>query len=111
MSPLPMPALGLARGRESPSRLRRGLRASLIAASTAIIAVVCAAAYWISALGPAPLGTGLAFSTLVVDRDGKTEPIATAWLLGDLAYPCGSWLGQNSNRRGICVEPGIGRSS
>src|SRR5262249_9107739 len=83
MSPLPIPALALARGRESPSRLRRGLRAGLIAASTAIMAVVCAAAYWVSSLGPAPLGEGLAFSTLVVDRDGK--------LLRPYATPEGRW--------------------
>jgi penicillin-binding protein 1C len=88
MSPLPsanflIPALTMARERESPSRLRRGLRAGLIAASTAIIAVVCAAVYWVSSLGPAPLGEGLAFSALVVDRDGK--------LLRPYATPEGRW--------------------
>src|SRR5262249_23596037 len=69
MSPHPsahllIPTLAVARGR--PSRLRRGLRAGLVAASTAIIAVVSAGAYWISSLGPTPLGEGLAFSALVV---------------------------------------------
>src|SRR5437870_1731063 len=88
MSPLPsanplIPTLALARGRESPSRLRRGLRAGLIAASAAIIAVVCSAVYWVSSLGPAPLGEGLAFSTLVVDRDGK--------LLRPYTTPEGRW--------------------
>jgi penicillin-binding protein 1C len=88
MSPLPsanflIPALTMARERESPSRLRRGLRAGLIAASTGIIAVVCAAVYWVSSLGPAPLGEGLAFSALVVDRDGK--------LLRPYATPEGRW--------------------
>jgi penicillin-binding protein 1C len=77
------PALAPARGRETPSRLRRGLRVSLVAASTTIIAVVCAAAYWIASLGPAPLGEGLAFSALVVDRDGK--------LLRPYATPEGRW--------------------
>jgi hypothetical protein len=86
MSPLPsanvlIPALAMARGRESSSRLRRGLRAGLIAASTAIIAVVCATVYWV--LGPAPLGEGLTFSALVVDRDGK--------LLRPYATPEGRW--------------------
>ena len=88
MSPLPsanllIRALAPVRARESSSCLRRGLRAGLIAASTAIIAVVCAAVYWVSSLGPAPLGEGLAFSTLVVDRDGK--------LLRPYATPEGRW--------------------
>ena len=88
MSPLPsanppIPALAMARGRANPSRLRRGLHAGLIAASTAIIAVVCAAVYWVSSLGPAPLGEGVAFSALVVDRDGK--------LLRPYATPEGRW--------------------
>jgi penicillin-binding protein 1C len=84
MSPLPsanIPAPAMARG--SPSRLRRGLHAGLIAASAAIIAVVCAAVYWVSSLGPAPLGERLAFSALVVDRDGK--------LLRPYATPEGRW--------------------
>src|SRR5262249_20684506 len=86
MSPHPsahllIPTLAVARGR--PSRLRRGLRAGLVAASTAIIAVVSAGAYWMSSLGPAPLGEGLAFSALVVDRDGK--------LLRPYATPEGRW--------------------
>src|SRR5262249_53513887 len=34
-------------------------------------AAVWAAASWIESLGPAPLGQELAFSTLVVDRNGK----------------------------------------
>ena len=80
---LPIPALAMARGRANPSRLPRGLRAGLIAASTAIIAVVCAAVYWVSSLGPAPLGEGVAFSALVVDRDGK--------LLRPYATPEGRW--------------------
>src|SRR5262249_6460732 len=76
MSPLPsanllIPALASARRRESLSRPRRGLRAGLLAASTAIIAVVCAAVYLISSLGPAPVGEGLAVSALVLDRDGR----------------------------------------
>ena len=42
-----------------------------------------AAAWWIASLGPAPLGEGLAFSTLVVDRDGR--------LLRPYATPDGRW--------------------
>jgi penicillin-binding protein 1C len=38
-----------------------------------------AAALWIGSLGPAPVGEGLAFSTVVLDRDGKLlRPYATA---------------------------------
>jgi penicillin-binding protein 1C len=55
---------------ENP-RLRRWLRSSLIAVTIASVAVLSAGAYWIASLGTAPLGEGLAFSTLVVDRDGK----------------------------------------
>jgi penicillin-binding protein 1C len=47
------------------------------------VAVVSAGAYWIMSLAPAPLGEGLAFSTLVVDRDGK--------LLRPYATPEGRW--------------------
>jgi penicillin-binding protein 1C len=42
-----------------------------------------AAASWIVSLGPAPLGQGLAFSTLVVDRDGN--------LLRPYTTPEGRW--------------------
>jgi len=51
--------------------LRRWARASVIAASAATVAALAAAACWIVSLGPAPLGEGLAFSTLVVDRNGS----------------------------------------
>jgi penicillin-binding protein 1C len=56
---------------------------SLVAASTVIVAVGVAAAYWIASLGPAPLGQGLAFSAVVVDRDGK--------LLRPYTTPEGRW--------------------
>jgi penicillin-binding protein 1C len=75
------PILSQLRGTRSPPRLRR--RLSLIAASSAIAAVVCSGAYWICALGPPPLGEALAFSTLVLDRDGK--------LLRPYATPDGRW--------------------
>jgi penicillin-binding protein 1C len=56
---------------------------SLVAASTAIVAVVSAGTYWISSLGSVPLGEGLAFSTIVVDRDGR--------LLRPYTTPEGRW--------------------
>jgi penicillin-binding protein 1C len=55
----------------SPRRLRRWLRSSLIVVSAATVAALAGASCWVASLGPAPLGEGLAFSTLVVDRDGK----------------------------------------
>jgi penicillin-binding protein 1C len=36
--------------------------------------MVAAAAYWIISLGPPPRGEGLAFSTMVVDRNGRRLP-------------------------------------
>jgi penicillin-binding protein 1C len=66
------------------SRLRRRwLRSSLIAVAIAAVAMLSAAAWWVTSLGPAPLGEGLAFSTLVVDRDGK--------LLRPYITPEGRW--------------------
>jgi penicillin-binding protein 1C len=77
-------AIRLLPGRKGkPSRLRRWLRLSLVAVSTATVAVLSAGAYWIAALGPAPLGERLAFSVLVVDRDGK--------LLRPYTTPEGRW--------------------
>jgi penicillin-binding protein 1C len=51
--------------------VRRNLRLSLITAAFVCIAALGAAAGWIATLGPAPLGNDLAFSTRVVDRDGR----------------------------------------
>src|SRR5580704_8995401 len=51
--------------------VRRGLRATLIAAPIGVVCLFAAFAGWIVSLGPPPLGDGLAFSTLVVDRDGR----------------------------------------
>src|SRR5499427_1273017 len=64
-------------------RPRRWLWFSLAAGMIAIVSTLSIGAYWISSLGPAPLGEGLAFSTLVVDRDGK--------LLRPYATPEGRW--------------------
>ncbi len=54
-----------------PPRLRRWLRASLMVVCAATVAALAGASYWVVSLGPAPLGEGLAFSTLVVDRNGN----------------------------------------
>src|SRR3954471_9613920 len=60
---------------------RRVWRAVKLIFATALIAFVGAAIaawWWITSLGPTPLGEGLSFSTLVVDRDGKLlRPYAT----------------------------------
>ena len=61
-------------------RWRRGI---LSFASAAICGSVLACVWWVTALGPPPLGEGLAFSTLVVDRDGK--------LLRPYTTPEGRW--------------------
>jgi penicillin-binding protein 1C len=70
-------------GKARPSWLRRWLRLSLVAASTATVAGLCAGAYWIASLGAAPLGEGLAYSVLVVDREGR--------LLRPYTTPEGRW--------------------
>ena len=54
-----------------PPRLRRWLRTSLMVVCAATVAAVAGTSYWVVSLGPAPLGEGLAFSTLVVDRNGN----------------------------------------
>ena len=67
-APSPRPGRG--------SRLLWRLTFSLLCVS-AFVAV--AFAFWITSLGPAPLGEGLPFSTLVVDREGRLlRPFATA---------------------------------
>src|SRR5262245_55370783 len=50
---------------------RRGLRLCVLVASCALAGTIAGGAWWIASLGPPPLGQGLAFSTLVVDRDGR----------------------------------------
>ena len=64
-------------------RLRQWLRASLIVVSAATVAALAGALCWVVALGPAPLGEGLAFSTRVVDRSGN--------LLRPYTTPEGRW--------------------
>ncbi len=62
---------------------QRWICASLVFLALGIGATLWAAATWIVSLGPAPLGQGLAFSTLVVDRDGN--------LLRPYTTPEGRW--------------------
>ncbi len=50
---------------------RRGVRFSVLVLLLACASFAGAAWWWISSLGPAPLGRELAFSTRVVDRDGR----------------------------------------
>ena len=59
------------------------LRFGVAAAVLATVAVLSAGAWWIASLGSAPVGEGLAFSTLVVDRDGR--------LLRPYVTPEGRW--------------------
>ena len=53
------------------SRRRRWLGLGLVVVFAATATVLSGGAWWIASLGPPPLGEGLAFSTLVVDRDGR----------------------------------------
>ena len=53
------------------SRWRRWLGLGLVVVFAATAPVLSGGAWWIASLGPPPLGEGLAFSTLVVDRDGR----------------------------------------
>jgi penicillin-binding protein 1C len=57
-----------------------------VAAATVLLAVTLAAGmicWWVASLGPVPRGEGLAYSTLVVDRDGR--------LLRPYTTPEGRW--------------------
>ena len=62
---------------------RRGLGLVPSSVSLALVALLAAAASWIAALGPPPLEEGVAFSTQVLDRDGR--------LLRPYATPQGRW--------------------
>jgi penicillin-binding protein 1C len=56
----------------------RGLRKLVIASAIAVTCLVAATVAWIVALGPAPTGQDLEFSTVVIDRDGQVlRPYAT----------------------------------
>jgi penicillin-binding protein 1C len=65
------------------SRWSQYLCWSLVAVLIATGSLLAAGAWWISSLGPTPLGEGLAFSTLVVDREGR--------LLRPYTTPEGRW--------------------
>src|ERR1044071_7397172 len=54
-------------------------RVSIALAGTAVAAAMLAAAWWIGALGPAPRGDDLEYSTVVLDREGRLlRPYAAA---------------------------------
>jgi len=59
------------------------LRTLSLAIACAAAVAVAAATFWILSLGPAPRGEGLAYSTMVVDRDGR--------LLRPYTTPEGRW--------------------
>src|SRR5947199_7495225 len=64
-------------------RLWRRLRFVLLAVGFVIVCLLPTAAWWIASLGPAPLGEGLAYSALVVDRQDR--------LLRPYTTPDGRW--------------------
>jgi penicillin-binding protein 1C len=64
-------------------RTARGWRFASIALLSLVVTLFVAAAAWIAWLGPPPLGEGLAYSTLVVDREGR--------LLRPYTTPDGRW--------------------
>ena len=64
-------------------RLWRILRVTAAVALLAVVATAGAGGWWVASLGPVPRGEGLAFSTLVVDRDGR--------LLRPYTTPEGRW--------------------
>jgi penicillin-binding protein 1C len=73
------PTEAAARGSIVPPRRHR----TLIAAAALALAAVISGSAWVASLGPAPLGKGLAFSTVVLDREGK--------LLRTYTTPEGRW--------------------
>ena len=64
-------------------RLWRVLRLGVTAALMMLVMMTGAGWWWIASLGPVPRGEGLAYSTLVVDRDGR--------LLRPYTTPEGRW--------------------
>src|SRR6266545_1645279 len=81
---LDSPSLSLPRTR---GRGRRGVRLRTsrfaIAFAAVVVGLTAFASWWILSLGPAPRGEGLAYSTMVVDRDGR--------LLRPYTTPEGRW--------------------
>ncbi|MPZ37511.1 MAG: penicillin-binding protein 1C [Rhizobiales bacterium] len=69
--------------RNDRRKIWRVLRYTAAASLIAAVATAGAGWWWIASLGPVPRGEGLAFSTLVVDRDGR--------LLRPYTTPEGRW--------------------
>jgi len=63
---------------EDQSRRWRRIRVATVALTICLLAVTATFAAWVHSLGPAPLGEGIEFSTVVVDRNGQLlRPYAT----------------------------------
>ena len=78
-TPLPVPPPQ--GGREPCGTVRR--KAILAFALFLVVVCIASATCWILSLGPAPRGEGLAYSTMVVDREGR--------LLRPYTTPEGRW--------------------
>ena len=66
---LPETGSPLSRGR--PEKVRSRLRIVLLVTCLVCVSAIGATGCWIASLGPAPLGNDIAFSTRVLDRDGR----------------------------------------
>src|SRR4051812_14719519 len=77
-TPLPVPS---PQGGREPWGAR--LRTLSLVIAIGVVGLVALAGWWILSLGPAPRGEGLAYSTMVVDRDGR--------LLRPYTTPEGRW--------------------
>ena len=60
------------------SRQWRRVRAAAVVLTICLLTVTVTFATWVHSLGPAPLGEGIEFSTVVIDRNGQLlRPYAT----------------------------------
>ena len=76
----PPPSLTLPlKGGGNRTSVRRGWRTALAIVCSLFVSAALGGAWWVVSLGPAPLGAGLEYSTLVVDREDRLlRPYATA---------------------------------
>ena len=79
-------------GTQRDDSVRFRWRIALLVVCLGCLSALGAGAWWIATLGPAPLGKEIAFSTRVVDRDGR--------LLRAYANPEGRW--RLARERGRC---------
>jgi penicillin-binding protein 1C len=66
-----LPETGSPLSRERAEKVHSRLRIVLLVACLVCVSAIGATAWWIASLGPAPLGNDIAFSTRVLDRDGR----------------------------------------